>query len=418
MKQKILFLLLLLPWIGLRAQTGSTEYAYDLNGNLTKDLGRGIVEIRYNYLNLPKRIVFSDGHVIKNLYGGDGRKLRTTYVAGRDSTVWDYVGNAVYENDSLKYLLTGYGYLSVSDGKHHYFLKDHLGSVRVVCDAEGRVEEKNDYYPFGGLMDTSTASVQPYKYCGKELDTRNGQNWYDYGARMYDPSIGRWHAMDPLAEQCYGTTPYGFCLNNPVNNVDPNGRSVWTKAGKGLLKVGSRVAKEGGSALWKADSYVSAFQDAIDDYSTLTDPTASGWDRMGAGMSLASELLPVSVGDLKDVGKAANILKATPLNTNKALGRRVYLRKGTKDAIRRMAPKTEDGRFLEPNLKTPIERGQEVWGHKSGHEWSKYQHDPSNANKTRKQVIEEQNNPNIYQIEDKRANASHKYEEKWRKNLK
>ena len=119
-------------------ETGFTGYtksgaecSYDSNGNLTKDLRRGIVEIQYNYLHLPKRIVFSNGHVIKNLYGGDGRKLRTIHVAGRDSTVWDYVGNAVYENDSLKFLLTDYGYVSVSDGKHHYFLKDHLATRKA-----------------------------------------------------------------------------------------------------------------------------------------------------------------------------------------------------------------------------------------------------------------------------------------------
>ena len=62
----------------------------------------------------------------------------------------------------------------------------------------------------------------------------------------------------------------------------------------------------------------------------------------------------------------------------------------------------------------PIEKGREVFGHKKGQEWSKYKNDPVNKNKTRKEVIEEQNNPNIYQIEDKKSNASHKYEEKWK----
>ncbi|MBE6288049.1 MAG: type IV secretion protein Rhs [Mediterranea massiliensis] len=70
---------------------------------------------------------------------------------------------------------------------------------------------------------------------------------------------------------------------------------------------------------------------------------------------------------------------------------------------------------FDPNTNLPIEKGQEVFGHKTGKEWGKYKKETSNQNKTRKEVIEDQNNPNIYQIEDKKSNASHKYEEKWNK---
>ena len=63
--------------------------------------------------------------------------------------------------------------------------------MRVVADEHGNAEEVNDYYPFGGLMSTSSRqSVQPYKYNGKELETACGVNWYDYGARRYDPVLG------------------------------------------------------------------------------------------------------------------------------------------------------------------------------------------------------------------------------------
>ena len=74
-------------------------------------------------------------------------------------------------------------------------MKDHQGNVRVVADKDGNVEETNAYYPFGGTF-TSTNSIQPYMYNGKELDTRNGLNWYDYEARHYDVVIGRWHIVD------------------------------------------------------------------------------------------------------------------------------------------------------------------------------------------------------------------------------
>jgi RHS repeat-associated protein len=69
--------------------------------------------------------------------------------------------------------------------------------------------------------------VQPYKYTGKELDMQHGLNLYDFSARTYDPAIGRFTTMDPLAEKYYSISPYAYCLNNPVRNIDPDGREVW-----------------------------------------------------------------------------------------------------------------------------------------------------------------------------------------------
>ena len=63
-------------------------------------------------------------------------------------------------------------------------------------------------------------NVQPYKYNGKELDRKGGLDWYDYGARHYDAALGRWHAVDPMAEMYYGWSPYTYCLGNPVKYVD------------------------------------------------------------------------------------------------------------------------------------------------------------------------------------------------------
>ena len=69
--------------------------------------------------------------------------------------------------------------------------------------------------------------MQPYKYNGKELDTKKGLNWYNYGARHYDASLGRWFVVDPLAEKMYSWSPYGYCRNNPVLFIDPNGMREW-----------------------------------------------------------------------------------------------------------------------------------------------------------------------------------------------
>lgn len=210
------------------------EYAYDSNGNLTQDLNKKITDIQYNCLNLPSRILFEDGSVISYLYDANGTKIQTTHMIENDSVVTDYCDNVIYENGVAKVLLTEVGYVSLADGKHHYYLKDHQGNNRAVVDQDGNVEEENDYYPFGGLMASSTNSVQAYKYNGKELDTKKGLNWYDYGARMYDPLIGRWHAIDPSSEKYFNWSPYTYCKDNPILRIDIDGKDdyVVSKTGK------------------------------------------------------------------------------------------------------------------------------------------------------------------------------------------
>jgi RHS repeat-associated protein len=73
------------------------------------------------------------------------------------------------------------------------------------------------------FADTDKPEAQPYKYNGKELDNMNGLNWYDYSARHYDPAIGRFTTIDPLAEKYYNVSPYAYCHNNPINRIDPTG---------------------------------------------------------------------------------------------------------------------------------------------------------------------------------------------------
>ena len=212
----------------------STEYEYDENGNLTKDLNKKKTAIQYNCLNLPSRVMFANGNSISYLYDAAGRKLRTVHVLEGDSVTTDYCGNVVYENGVPQILLTEAGYVSLTDGKYHYYLKDHQGNNRVVVAEEGTIEEVNHYYPFGGVF-SSTGDAQPYKYNGKELDRKGGLDWYDYGARMYDAVLGRWHTVDPMSEKYYGVSPYLYCANNPILLVDPNGMwPTWRGIRNGL----------------------------------------------------------------------------------------------------------------------------------------------------------------------------------------
>ena len=103
----------------------------------------------------------------------------------------DYCGNMIYENGKLTKILTDVGYITLNSGgappMYHYYLKDHLGNNRVVVQEDGKVQQMNHYYAFGGLMgDSSGGYVQPYKYKGNELDRMHSLDWYDCGPRHYD----------------------------------------------------------------------------------------------------------------------------------------------------------------------------------------------------------------------------------------
>ena len=206
----------------------ANEYVYDANGNLTKDLNKGISNITYNILNLPTGVTFASGGFIQYGYTADGIKRRMMYKEADGSgnpvpTV--YCCNVVYENGVAKLLLTEEGYVTLSDKKYHYYLQDHQGNNRVVLSSSGAVEEANHYYPFGGVF-ASSGNVQPYKYNGKELDAKKGLNWYDYGARHYDAALGRFTTNDRFAEKYHSMSPYQYGANNPVKNVDVNGDSI------------------------------------------------------------------------------------------------------------------------------------------------------------------------------------------------
>ena len=295
-------------------------YAY---GNMTKDRNKGRSNITYNTMNLPSRIEFENGSRATYLYSADGTKLQVKYEtsyagllasgqpSGSASTAIaqthtiDYVGDKIYEDGVLSRILIEGGYLDYSGETpiYHTYLTDHQGNVRVVVDENAAVKQVNHYYPYGALFAESTnGNVQPYKYNGKELDRMHGLDWYDHGARHNDAAIGRWHVMDPLCEKYYDVSPYAYCAGDPVNAIDPDGKSIWTKMLKTTMKIGSRVASNGLRELGKAATYTEAVSDIKENATTVVDGNASTIDRIGAGVSLASELLPVSVGDVKGIG--------------------------------------------------------------------------------------------------------------------
>ena len=115
---------------------------------------------------------------------------------------------------------------------YQYFIKDHPGNVRAVIrdDDTGSPEviQAKTYYPFGMvftpemMQGTIADKTNPYLFNGKEQQEMPGL-WYDYGARMYDAQLGRFHTLDPLAENHFDFTPYNYSLNNPLLYIDPLG---------------------------------------------------------------------------------------------------------------------------------------------------------------------------------------------------
>jgi RHS repeat-associated protein len=83
--------------------------------------------------------------------------------------------------------------------------------------------QSNHYYPFGMRFNQSAAYASTenrYLYNGKELQEDLGLDWYDYGARFYDPAIGRFSTVDPFAEDYSFQTPYAYAANNPITYID------------------------------------------------------------------------------------------------------------------------------------------------------------------------------------------------------
>ena len=231
------------------------DYTYDDNGNMITDANKNIISITYNHLNLPVMINFGSvrgahPNNIEYVYDATGVKQQKI-VHTADLLIWaatDYANGYIYERPltsgpfNLKFFSHPEGYVSKeTDGTFSYIYqyKDHLGNVRLsYTDANNNgaistneIVEESNYYPFGlkhngynnAINSLGSSTAQKYKYNGKEYQDELGLNLYDYGARNYDPAIGRWMNLDPLAEQSRRWSPYNYAYNNPVYFIDPDG---------------------------------------------------------------------------------------------------------------------------------------------------------------------------------------------------
>ncbi len=131
------------------------------------------------------------------------------------------------QSATARFIYAGSQRIGMRDGTNrlHYFLNDHLGSTRLVIDSTGAQRDVHRYYSFGKTSTEVTSTNQAYRYTGKPLDKEAGLDLYYYGARYYDPELGRFWAIDPAASKYPGLSPYAYCANNPLKNVDPDGRA-------------------------------------------------------------------------------------------------------------------------------------------------------------------------------------------------
>jgi RHS repeat-associated protein len=215
----------------------ANEYTYDGNGNELKDLNKGISSITYNLLNLPQTITKSDGSTVTYVYNAAGNKLRKLVTAGGVTTTTEYENGIEYDNSTtnIAFIQTEEGRSRKSGGNYayEYDLKDHLGNTRVTLTPDptdgtqqtAKVLQENDYYAFGyGIQSMQIVSPVPkneYLYNHTELQEETGL--YDYGARFYDPVIGRWGSVDPLSEINRRWSPYNYAVDDPIGKIDVDG---------------------------------------------------------------------------------------------------------------------------------------------------------------------------------------------------
>ena len=231
---------------------GGPDYAYNANGALTRDYNKGISSITYDQFGNPFKVTYGNKSSIEYVYSADGIKLKarhitaipqgtgsssssTNYIMSKDST--DYIGDFIYHNNKFSRYNWGNGYIvpagSSSGYAYRFYIRDHQGNNRLVTTSTGAVKQTTHYYPDGVTHDKSTGQgEQVYKYNGKELDRMHGLDWYDYGAREYDPTTGMFTSMDPLCEKYYHISPYVYCAGNPVRYVDPDGKDWYSYNGK------------------------------------------------------------------------------------------------------------------------------------------------------------------------------------------
>ena len=137
--------------------------------------------------------------------------LRARFVYGSGRNVPDYMITYVTEGEQI----------GAEEAKYR-FVVDHLGSVRLVVDADdGTVVQRINYDAWGVVTTDTNPGFQPFGFAGGLYDHETGL--VHFGARDYDPEVGRWTAKDPILFGGGQANLYAYVNNDPVNTIDPTG---------------------------------------------------------------------------------------------------------------------------------------------------------------------------------------------------
>ena len=203
---------------------GVQRYWYDANGNATRRVnGSQDITLTYDAENHVTSITGS-GISATYVYDGDGKRVKAT--VGGVTTV--YIGNT-YERDNgtivRKYYYAGAVRVAMrTGGNTFYLLNDHLTSTAITTNSSGVRQTELRYFAYGGTRYDAGGQLTLYRYTGQRVET--GTGLYDYGARWYDPAIGRFLAADsivPNPGDSQALNRYMYVLGNPLKYVDPSG---------------------------------------------------------------------------------------------------------------------------------------------------------------------------------------------------
>jgi len=192
----------------------TTTYDYDVLGNLMQVILPGDITIDYVVDGNDRRI---------------GKRVNGTLTQG---FLYQDQLNPVAELDGVGAVITRFIYGSkinvpdymVKGGITYRIISNHLGSPRLVINtANGAVTQRIDYDEFGNVTNDTNPGFQPFGFAGGIYDQHTGLT--RFGARDYDPQIGRWTAKDPIRFEGGDANLYGYVINDPVNFVDQDGNA-------------------------------------------------------------------------------------------------------------------------------------------------------------------------------------------------
>ena len=218
-------------------------WSYDAHANVTVDTCSG-VSLAYNILDMPRTLSDSSATVGRS-YLADG-SLATVE---KRTTSRIYLGNMVFKQ------LSGGGKILESASweggrivreklltdKVLYYVTDHLGSIRVIKDNNGTVQQRFGYYPYGAANSGNPVDDTAEKRYGFGAKESVIADYLDFGARIYSPRTATWLTGDPLAEDYYPIGTHVYCAGNPVNLIDTNGLWIWGPHGNLLWQDGDNL---------------------------------------------------------------------------------------------------------------------------------------------------------------------------------